>query len=55
MAFSKYGPLAEVFIIDAIAKFAAAVAASNPADYPEHGFVAPADWSPPTVLHPSEY
>ena len=44
MTFSNYGALAQLFVLDAIGKFADRVAASKPEDYPADGFVNPESW-----------
>jgi hypothetical protein len=44
MNFSRYGALAQLFVIDALTKFANTVAASKPEDYPDNGIVQPEAW-----------
>ena len=44
MNYSNYGALAQLFVIDAITKFADTVAASIPDNYPDNGIVDPKAW-----------
>lgn len=44
MEFSKYGPLAQLFVMDALVKQAERVAESTPEDYPENSMVNPEAW-----------
>jgi hypothetical protein len=44
MEFSNFGPLAQVFVIDALCKMSEAVAESKVEDYPDTGFIHPEAW-----------
>jgi hypothetical protein len=44
MNYSNYGALAQLFVIDALTKFADTVAASVPDNYPDNGIVSPEAW-----------
>lgn len=41
---SAYGPLAAAFVLQAIQRYADAIAATKPDDYPEAAFIAPTAW-----------
>jgi hypothetical protein len=41
---SRHGALAQIFILDAVAKFADAVAESSIEDYPDNHMVHPSAW-----------
>lgn len=44
MTRSKYGALAQMFVMDAINKLANTVAESKPSEYPKNGFISPEAW-----------
>jgi hypothetical protein len=44
MEHSRYGALAQMFVIDALVKHADAVAKSTPSDYPENSWIHPEGW-----------
>jgi hypothetical protein len=44
MNFSRYGALAQVFVMDALLKMSEAVAKSTPKDYPKNNFIHPEAW-----------
>lgn len=41
---SEYGPLAQLFVMDAIHKLADSVSQSKPSQYPKNGLVHPEAW-----------
>jgi hypothetical protein len=44
MTNSKFGSLAEIFVMDAIDKLANSVANTKPSDYPKDSFIHPEAW-----------
>lgn len=44
MEYSNHGALAQLFVMDAIGKFADQVAKSKVSDYPKNMFICPESW-----------
>ena len=44
MEYSMYGALSQMFVIDALSKFADTVAKSKPKDYPKNSFINGEAW-----------
>lgn len=44
MEFSKHGPLAQLFVMDALDKWSKRISNTKPEDYPVDGFIHPESW-----------